>query len=31
MITLRRDPSLFSLVFGGFLVGATVFAIGGLV
>jgi hypothetical protein len=31
MNSLRRDPSLMSLVFGGFLLGATMFHIGGLV
>lgn len=31
MLILRRDPSLVSLIFGGFLLGATVFHFGGLV
>lgn len=31
MLSLRRDPSLFSLIVGGFLVGATALHLGGLV
>ena len=31
MSTLRREPSPFSLIIGGFLVGATLFQLGVLV
>jgi hypothetical protein len=31
MLSLRRDPSLSSLIIGGFLLGATLFHFGGLV